>query len=171
VLSPEEKRARAAENTRRYRQRNPDKVRASKRKYYASDKGKVCKAREEEAFKASGGRARTEAKREAKVSPARKMARKRWAQRNKWYAASDSAHRRFLSRTPLPASEKAEINGLYLFTQCFPWFEVDHIIPLKHKDVCGLHVLKNLQVLPRSQNRSKGNKFCAPAARMMMEAM
>lgn len=37
--------------------------------------------------------------------------------------------------------------------------EVDHIIPIAHPDVCGLHVPWNLQVIPRSLNRIKNNKF------------
>lgn len=38
-------------------------------------------------------------------------------------------------------------------------WEVDHIIPIKGKDICGLHVETNLQVIPRSINASKNNRF------------
>jgi 5-methylcytosine-specific restriction endonuclease McrA len=37
--------------------------------------------------------------------------------------------------------------------------EVDHIIPLTHPRVCGLHVPENLQFLTRSANAKKNNKF------------
>lgn len=38
-------------------------------------------------------------------------------------------------------------------------FEVDHIIPLNHPDVCGLHVPWNMQVIPKCLNLKKTNKF------------
>lgn len=37
--------------------------------------------------------------------------------------------------------------------------EVDHIVPITHKLVCGLHVEDNLQVLTKDQNRKKCNHF------------
>lgn len=35
--------------------------------------------------------------------------------------------------------------------------EVDHIVPLQHPNVCGLHVHYNLRPIPLQQNRSKWN--------------
>ena len=37
--------------------------------------------------------------------------------------------------------------------------EVDHVIPIKHPLVCGLHVENNLQVISENENRVKSNNF------------
>lgn len=38
-------------------------------------------------------------------------------------------------------------------------FEVDHIIPLNGKNVCGFHMVENLHVITKTDNRTKSNKL------------
>jgi len=38
-------------------------------------------------------------------------------------------------------------------------YEVDHIIPLQGREVCGLHIAENLQIILQHDNASKSNKF------------
>jgi len=39
-------------------------------------------------------------------------------------------------------------------------WHVDHIIPLRGKEVCGLHVWNNFAVITKQANLQKGNKLC-----------
>lgn len=39
----------------------------------------------------------------------------------------------------------------------FAW-HVDHIVPINHKQACGLHTASNFQVVPASWNFKKGNR-------------
>jgi hypothetical protein len=82
-----------------------------------------------------------------------------WRLNNLDKHAAKEAKRRFakLNQTPkwLTNDHLAEINGFYSLAQHFG-FHVDHIVPLKGKNVSGLHVPWNLQVLPAELNLSKG---------------
>jgi hypothetical protein len=69
-----------------------------------------------------------------------------------------------LQATPnwLTESQLQEIKQIYaLAKECEMLtgdkYHVDHILPLKGKDVCGLHVPWNLQVLPADVNLKKSN--------------
>jgi hypothetical protein len=55
------------------------------------------------------------------------------------------------------AKLRSELNGID--------HQVDHIVPLQNKNVCGLHSWTNLQVIPAIANVSKGNRFNESEAR------
>ena len=63
---------------------------------------------------------------------------------------------RLRKATPKWADKKA-IKAFYL--NCPEGYEVDHIVPIRGTNVCGLHVLNNLQYLTREQNLIKNNRF------------
>lgn len=54
-------------------------------------------------------------------------------------------------------SEAHELRKLRNSLTCIEW-HVDHIVPLKGKNVSGLHVWNNFAVIPKVENLRKGNK-------------
>ncbi len=63
----------------------------------------------------------------------------------------------------LTVGQLNEIKEFYLLAKELQWLseeplEVDHIVPLNGKEVRGLHVPWNLQILPESMNVKKGNR-------------
>lgn len=65
-----------------------------------------------------------------------------------------------LQATPpwLSKEMKLSIDLVYERARSLKDHHVDHIVPLKGKNVCGLHVPWNLQILPSQENKMKYNK-------------
>lgn len=100
----------------------------------------------------------------AKIS----LHQKTWALNNRHRKVSWQSKRRCsqLQRTPswLTSEQNREIEQVYKEAKELQWLsneplEVDHIVPLQGKNVSGLHVPWNLQILPVSLNCIKGNRY------------
>jgi hypothetical protein len=81
-----------------------------------------------------------------------------WLAKNKKQKNAYKSQRRklIIQATPKWADIQAIIS---FYKNCPEGYQVDHIVPIKGKHICGLHVLENLQYLPKFDNLSKGNKI------------
>ena len=140
-------------------QKNAERLREKRRIWYAEHKEKekaIAKVRSAEWRLNNPGHVGT------------KASKKRWKEENPGKVRADTIKRRAskMKRTPnwLTEDDFWMIEQAYELAQMrtklfgFSW-HVDHVLPLQGKNVSGLHVPNNLQVIPWIQNVSKANKY------------
>lgn len=87
-----------------------------------------------------------------------RLVKKLYKQNNRWKTNFDNARRRSAKTNATP--KWVDLNKIKeVYKNCPKGYEVDHIIPLRSKIVCGLHVHWNLQYLTPSDNLKKSNKL------------
>jgi hypothetical protein len=117
------------ERTKKYFQNNNEKVRERRRKCYAANPG----PKNESARKWRRDNIEKIRARNAKWRADKLMATPKWANLSDIQAIYADAHAK----------------GMH----------VDHVIPLRHKLICGLHVAENLRPLTARENTKKSNIF------------
>ena len=82
---------------------------------------------------------------------------KEWRKKNRdRHNTYQRARLRTVKRATPPWVDMKAIVKIY--ENCPPGYQVDHIMPIKGRDRCGLHVPWNLQYLTPLENNRKGNR-------------
>lgn len=148
-----------AANNRKWAAENPDKAAASVRKYKAANRAKIRAA--ERAYYAANRDKRAVYFREYYAANVEKLT----ARVRAYHAKNPGAHSALIARrraeryqaTP-PWVNMSAIKAIYAEAAA-KGLTVDHIVPLKGRTVSGLHVPWNLQLLTKSENSKKHNRF------------
>lgn len=123
--------------------------RRSRREYVAANKEKVRK--------------QIQTWREGNRTGDRKYSAK-WKKENPQKHVALEEKRRALKLHAVPAWANLNAIAIYyeiarLYTELYgEQYHIDHIIPLQGKNVCGLHVENNLQIITAKENMRKHNK-------------
>jgi 5-methylcytosine-specific restriction endonuclease McrA len=131
----------------RWRRENPDKRREQRRRRDARNPDYRRKAK---------------ARYRAKNPEAKRASDMRRYQRNPAAFTAHCANRRAAKTQATPEwltpTQRLEMLAWYALGRMIGR-EVDHIVPLKGKLVCGLHVPWNLQLLTKAENSAKNNRL------------
>lgn len=154
-----------AAHTRAWAAANREKVKASRKAVYAADpEGAKAKVRAWQLANPAKTKANKdkwlEANRPAKyaasaawrkANPGKRAAYVRARQSRQRHAVPAWANSFFIEQAYDIAAKRSAATGI-------KW-HVDHIVPLQGRNVCGLHVEHNLQVIPARVNIRKHNKW------------
>ena len=147
-----------------WRKKNPERVKALKlaeqkrNRPAANARNRRYAATHREQLNAAGLARRL-------AHPEKEKARtKAWAKTHPERMAAATARRRAATLRATPGwADKAKIQKVYDLCARFRSlgcdFHVDHVIPLQGRNVCGLHVHNNLEIIEASKNRSKSNQL------------
>lgn len=130
-----------------------------------------CKDIERDIRRTSQGHWKTPAERERNKTyrtnnPGQSLERgRKWTKNNKGSVNAKKAARRSAQYSATPSwADKEAIKRIYIVSQFLTDkigepHHVDHIVPLRGENICGLHVEYNLDVIPAKDNLIKGNRY------------
>jgi len=144
-------RDRRLEALKKWKKRNRDHINAYKRATWRKYQNPVQKARW---LAANKKRVRAYKAKWAKANPGKVLAKVRRRQ-----TAKQNALPSWLSEGQLKEMEELYCTANLLSRHSDKPYQVDHIIPLLGKGVCGLHVPWNLQIMTATANRKKRNHY------------
>lgn len=160
----------ARESSAKYRRENPEKRKQSVRKYCDENKERIAQSSAQYRKDHPEKRTTSIARYNADNRLAVRARNAKWALENPGSTTAKSArHRASKLQAMPPWSNGQYVNDLYencreaelIFADAGVdiKFHVDHIVPLQHDKVCGLHVADNLQILTETENCVKSNQF------------
>lgn len=161
-----EKGIKSAEYAKKWREENSDYVKERKVEKYKKDMSDPLLAEKKRAYSREHT-AKRRLREEVKVKEREYNYRFNRSPRGKIRNAVNAAKYRFRKAKASPAwlteDQFSEMENFYIHAKdCSvvtgEVYHVDHIIPLAGKNVCGLHVPWNLQIIPADMNFKKKNK-------------